>query len=92
MDIVGKTAIVLGGTSGIGLETSVMLVKRSKRGRSKPRPKQSRRRARAAFASQPQIRVMPMLLRLLTLKGILISWSIQQPAVLGRSALLWKWT
>ena len=28
MDIVGKTAIVLGGTSGIGLKTSHMLVEK----------------------------------------------------------------
>ena len=88
MDIADKKAIVLGGTSGIGLETSLMLVEKgasvvaASRNPGKAGDVPSGIRLEALDTRDPEA-VEAFLMP----RGILIFWSIQQPAVLVPSAL-----
>ena len=75
MDIADKKAIVLGGTSGIGLRTSLMLVEKGASVVAASRDPSKAGEVPAAFASQPLIHAKRRRLRLfLTRKGILIFW------------------
>ena len=92
MDIAGKKAIVLGGTSGIGLATSLMLVEKGadvvavSRDPSKAGDVPAGIRL-AALDSRDSEAVEAFSM----LKAISTFWSIQPPAVHAPLAHSWKW-